>query len=396
MSIDVLTIQTIGDDRRRDSTSGAIDPNKKLRAVNDTLQRIHSHRHWDFTTRRQLFNYYQDEVDYNVPDVLSIADFKDVKDLRVDGEHTTRFTHLDPNAFALDGNNMNTFAVEYRLGDPILRINYADGPSMTTVGNTSDHDADGTWTADTSTSDATNVSTDTTEYIEGGGSVMYDIDVSQSVNNQADIYVTTSSSVDLSDYVDYGAAFLDWYIPAIDQITGATLRWGSSDSAYYTRSVTTAADNGTLVQGWNHLKFDWNGATSSGTPSASAIDYLLFRTSYSATQVDDTGFRINNLQFKLPKRFELLYYSSYVVRNSSGVWIPEATATSDVLLIPDRYRNVVVDGYVANLMSQMGKDDEAMMYERRFEKGLKDMAREFGTNVATANRTFRPAVRWNS
>lgn len=399
MSTTIQTIQSIGDDRRRDSTSGSIDSTKKLRAVVDTLQQIHSYANWNFTTRNKVINYFAAESDYNVPDVLSITDFKDVKDLRVEDDHTNRFLKVAPGEFDTrngSGDTGNFFAVEYRLGDPMLRINYAGGATPTQVGNTSDHDADGTWTPDTSTSDATNVTTDTNEYRVDGGSVNFDIDVSQSVNNQADISVTTAATTDLSNFLDFGAIFGYWFIPAIDTITGATLRWGSSSSDYYSASTTTNTQNGSLEAGWNRVKFDMVGASSTGSPDIAAIDYLLFRTSYAAGQVDDTDYRINGFKFYIPSRLELLYYSSFTAANSSGTWISEPTATTDTILIPDRYREVVVQGYLVNLFGQMGKLDEMAIAQKRFDRMLAMMAREFGVFPRSESQAMKPVVRWPS
>lgn len=398
MSTTIQTIQTIGDNRRRDATSGAIDSTKKLQAVNDTLQIINSRALWDFTTRTKVFNFYDSETDYSLANVLGVNDFRDVKALRLDDSNNLSFTKIDPGTFDTrngQGNTSSFFTVEYRLGDPILRLNTAEQASSSYIGSTTDHDEDGTWTADTTTSDATNIATNTSNYRYGGGSVSYDTIVGQSVNNQADVYVTTTSQVDLSSYVDIGGAFVDWYLPAVDQITGATLRWGSSDSAYYSASITTGVNN-SLAAGWNRIMFDWANATTTGSPDSTALDYYLFRTSYGASQTTDTGYLINGLKFVLPTRMELLYYSSYIAKNSSGTWLAEATATSDSIIVPDRYREVVVDGYVANLLRQMGKSDEAVTYETKFEQGLKRMSREHGTFVNNSARAFSPRIPWNS
>ncbi len=398
MAITASTIFSAGDDRRRDASSGAIDSAKKLRALSSTLQEIHSEANWKFTTRTKIIDYFQGETDYNIIDSLSIADFKDVADLRMEDSHTARFSYLDSNSFDVRNGQSDSsmfYTVEYRLGTPILRINNPFGASRTLLGDTSDHDADGTWAADTTTSDATNIRTDTTEYREGGGSLRYDITVGQSVNNYADISVTTTSQTDLTDYRDFGSAFAWLYIPAIDQVTGITLRWGSSSSDYYSQSVTTNSQNGALETGWNRIKIPWSGASTTGSPTITAIDYILLRTSYGASQATDTDFRFNGLRFYLPTRMELLYYSSYTAKTSSGTWISEPTAETDILLIPDRYKEVVTLGYTANVLGQMGKNDESDKYHAKFRKALSRMSKELGVYPKGETKSFRPQIRWS-
>ena len=397
MSITVQTIQSLGDDLRRDSTSSAIDANKKLRAVNMTLSQIHSYAHWKFTTRQADIQVFTGDPDYNIVDTLGINDFKDVASLRYRDYGAVKFTNVDPNKFDLlngKGSAEPLYSVEYRAGDPILRVNTGDVGGTTLVSDTYDHDANGTWTANTSTSDATNVTTDTQYYREGSGSINFDLTVGQSVNNYGEVYVSMSTSSDLSDYLDKASAFMWFDIPAIDSITGVTLFWGSDDSNYWSKSVTTNAQGAALATGWNRLKFDWSSATKTGTPNITAIDYVKVRVSYSASQSSDTDFRINGLRFSLPIDLDLLYYSSYLATNSSGTWIAEPTTTSDIVLIPDRYRHVITEGYTANLFGQMGKQAEEEKHYKRFMSLLKDMSKEFGTYQKTETKAFKPPVRW--
>lgn len=398
MATTIAQIQAVGDDLRRDSTSGEIDANQKLRAMVSTLEEIHSFAHWKFTTRQKRIETFWGETEYNITDVLGINDFKAVKDLRLEDDHNVRFSNVDNASFDVrhgQGDTSNEYTLEYRLGEPILRINQITGNSRTLLGNTSDHDADGTWTPDTSSSDALNITTDIKEYREGGGSINYDLDVSQSVNDYGDISVTTTSQVDLTDYEDFGTIRTNWFVPDVTNVTGSTLRWGSDSSNYWEQSTTSDVQNGSLESNWNRIEFGMNGATKTGSPDITAIDYYLFRTSYGSSQTDDTDFRLNGLRAYMPTRLELLYYSSYTAKNTSGTWIAQPTATTDSILIPDRYREVVVQGYVGNLLGQMGKFEESGRYLSRFRRNLKQMSREFGTFPKNENRSFAPKINWN-
>lgn len=397
MSTTVETIQTLADDRRRDSTSGTISSDKKLRAVASALNEIHSFAHWEFNRRVSSIQVYADETDYSVPDVLQISDLKDISELRKQDNHTQYFEYVDTDDFAVRSGNSdfsNYYTLERRSGTDILRVSTSTVKGVQVLGDTSAYDGDGSWTPETSTSDALSVSSDTQEYRAGGGSVMFNVDVSQSVNNYSEIYVSTTSQADLTDYYDFGKIFTWLYLPSATYVTGSTLTWGSSDSAYYYNSVTTNSQNGSFVKGWNRLAFNMNGASSSGSPDITAIDYLKFKLSYSASQADMTGVRLNGLTAKLPERLDLVYYSNATVLDSNGSYLSTPTSTTDTLIIPDRYREVVVNGTTSNLLMQMGKFDEASVYERKFQAGIQRMSQEYGIFKKNEVKSFRPSIPW--
>lgn len=399
MSTTVQTIQTLGDDRRRDSTTGAVSSDKKLRAIQSTLSEIHALSHWEFTRRVATIDLYADETDYGISALLGITDFKDVAELRRQDDHTVRFEYTDTDDFSVysgKGNINNYFTVEKRKGVDVLRVRFLNQRQPVYLGDTSSYNGNGTWTANTSSSDATGVLTDDDEFRDSAGSVSFDVDVSQSVNNYAEVDVTASTSVDLTDYYGLGKVFGWWYIPTATYVTGATYRVGNDSSNYYTSSITTDSQNGSLTTGWNRVAFPIFSSASTGTVDLSTVDYFLFRHSYSASQSDDNNVRINGFQIKYPERHELVYYSSALVQDSSNVWQTNVSSVSDTILVPDRYREVVVNGYTSNLLMQMGKIQEATIYEQKFQRGLKGMAEEFGVNPKNEVKAFRPRIPYNS
>lgn len=201
-----------------------------------------------------------------------------------------------------------------------------------TLHNCDTFDGNGTWIANTSTSDAANVTSDTLYVREGSGSIKFDIDVSQSVNNFAEISVTGMTSVDLSDAPLFGngVLFIWVYLPSATNYTSFTMRWGSDASNYYENTVTTQFHGGAFVVGWNLLGFEWTTATTIGSPTSSAIDYLLFRATYPASFSDQTGLRIDFIVMR-EKRFVNLHYLSdaIVVDGSTGALKDSFSSTTD-------------------------------------------------------------------
>lgn len=174
----------------------------------------------------------------------------------------------------------------------------------------------GTWVADVA-SDATNVRTDTLIFKVGSGSVEFDIDVSQSVNDYAQLTNTTMTAVDLSgtNVANIGTMTVFVYLPTAN-FTSFTMNWGSDTSNYYTQTVTTQINGGAFVAGWNTLGFDWSTVTpaqTTGSPDNSAIDYLLFRATYPNTMTDQVGVRINGIYMREKRLVDFHYYSDYLI-----------------------------------------------------------------------------------
>jgi len=181
------------------------------------------------------------------------------------------------------------------------------------------YNGNGTWTANTATSDAANVATDTLFYREGSGSVRFDIVVGQSGNDYAEIYNSTMTAVDMNNpsVKDIGTFFVWVYLPSATNYTSFTARWGSSTSDYYENTVTTQFSGNAFVQGWNLLGFDWTSATTTGTPNDQAIDYSLFRATYPSGFSSQTGLRVDWFVMREKRITDLHYYSDNLVIDGS-------------------------------------------------------------------------------
>ena len=412
MSISFSTLSTIIDQRRR-STSGAIDQTKKIQIINDVLQDMQARADYSFTQRTHRFEYLPDEPDYNIEAVLGLTDFKNIKDLRTDWDPTQDFTYLAPNEFDLVAGKLGSnlvapnrwvYTVEYNDGVPILRVNYPTTSTQTLLHAGDDHDSNGTWVVDSSNSDATNITTDATVGRVFGTSISFDTDVSQSNNNYADIYVPDMDAIDLTDHLDVGKIRMWVWIPDVTYITGFTGYWGSDTSStpttksnYWSKAVTATADNGTFVSGWNQVEFDWEGATKTGSPNVASVVYFQLRISYSASQTDDTDFRINNIESIIPILMEVKYYSNHVAQTSAGVWQAELTAATDSTLVPTRYREVLVNGVMARVFALQGSPhtEESREYEGRYERGLRELISQVGYVLPKEVRKLKANINWD-
>jgi len=206
--------------------------------------------------------------------------------------------------------SINTMAIEFENGSPYLRAKLTSQPTSLTVSVCDSYDGDGTWTA---ADDATNVRTDTQIYKEGTGSVEFD---SSGGATDITIYNSDMTAVDISDIEDKGKLFLWVYLPSTVPAS-ITFYWGSSDSAYWSKSVTTRYNGLAFKEGWNQLGFDWATATETGSPDSEAVDYLKLTLTNTVASAQ-TGYRLDDITAKLGEQVKMKYYSSYLVSDNDG------------------------------------------------------------------------------
>ncbi len=148
--------------------------------------------------------------------------------------------------------------------------------------------------------DGTNIATDTSTFVEGAGSVSFDVDVSRSSNDSGLVDCSYDSILDFSDYVAYGGTAKFWvYIPDATNFTEITLMLASGSSGYsnrYEGIMTAPINNGGVFQdGWNLMEADFSTFSSVGSPDATDMQRFGIIFSYDAAYTDQTGFRFDAL-----------------------------------------------------------------------------------------------------
>lgn len=133
--------------------------------------------------------------------------------------------------------------------------------------------------------------------------------------------------VDLSTHENIGSIFLYLYVDNISALNSVTLQWGSSSTDYWSQTVT-AGHYEPFRNGWNLLRFDWFGATSANTPNSSAIDFLQLSFDTSA---DLYNLRVDSIYSKIPKYYEIVYYSKYLFSSSTNIWKETVDDDSDLV-----------------------------------------------------------------
>ena len=190
--------------------------------------------------------------------------------------------------------------------------------------------ADGTWAAVVG-SDASTLTLDKYDYVNGSASIKFSVGTTGTTPS---IQVTGMTEKDLTDY--QGREIFVWIkIPsgAAASMTSFTLRWGSSTSAYYYRTATTTNEGLAFVDGWNLVRFDWDtSSSSSGSPDVTAINHVRLIINLSgALGSATTDWHIDFIVARSGVIHDVIYYSKYGWRTSTGTWLENSTADTDVL-----------------------------------------------------------------
>lgn len=307
-------------------------------------------------TRRteQLTNPIYDEVyDYSLP-----ADVKGNKivDVIKQVNRGEKISLIGAESFDFNKPN-STCYIKWNKGTKFLRIN-AEADKSAILHSCNSLTDNGTWAA---TADATNLTVDTLNYISGSSALNLDL---SGASTSGYIENSTLTAVDLSDYEDVGSLFLWLYIPDTSLFTSVDLAWGSDSSNYWNVTATTP-NFGSVLTGWNLFRFDWNGATETGSPDSSAVDYLKVTINYTGTA--ETDIRIDSIMAKLGSIYSLDYYSKYLFANSSGSWIEETEDDTDYLNLDTDSYNVYLNKVAELCFAQLSnKQDEALYYKQEY------------------------------
>lgn len=333
MSITLSNIVTNIDTYIGDSSTDRISSAERIQAINEATVWLQEELGNEMQNNTYSLKYYDSVYYYKVS--TAVADLLEGADLRrATEDHNRTFAHKSSKELAEEiGQNAqeSSWAIERRDGDTYLVVNHQTKYTTKVICDCDATDSGGgTWSVDTTNSDATNLTIDTVECKTGTGSFNFDIDVSQAGTNKAELVNSTLNSLDLSDYEDLGS-FLFWlYIPDVTEFTSVTIFFGEDESNYWSATVTTDVDGSAWANGWNRVKIDWEDATKTGSPDASDTVYFQIDLNYTASQGDDTDFRIDDIILVRPETLTFHYLSWNVGTNSGGTDLTAYTATTDI------------------------------------------------------------------
>ena len=243
-----------------------------------------------------------------------------------------------------------TFHIRYNKGVKTLRLSEAISPPAKLLHDMNSLTDNGTWSVGGA---ATNLRTDELNFVSGNASLKFDTDGS---GTEAYIENSDMDAIDLSDEENIARLFDRIYIPDISLITSWELRWGSSASDYWTRTVTSPFDQDTFKIGWNTLGNDWNGVTEVGSPDSSAVNYLRVTVNLSSAVVE-TDLRVDRISASSGRIYETEYYSESLFEDSSGARKNTVTSDDDVLILDEDGYNIFLRECQLDIAQQLqGRD----------------------------------------
>ena len=273
-------------------------------------------------------NLFGNVYEYTAPANIKERAIVDIK-RQVNRSVNEKFSLVDEEEFDREkGQGRNIFTVASSDLSHVLRI---DGGEVTeaTIHNCDSLTANGTWAA---SADASNLTIDTNNFISTSA---LNFDTAEGAAT-AVIELTGATQVDLTDHDEKSSIFVWVFIPDAsdasgDAVTNFILRWGNDSSNYWSRTVTVNNEGATFYDGWNLLRFDWNGATETGTVDPATIDYVRLTITKPTTFAADTDWRVDSIISRVGDIYDVVYYTRYGWQNSSGAYLEDATATTDLV-----------------------------------------------------------------
>lgn len=273
---------------------------------------------------RSNFTMYDGVTDYVAPTTMFA---KEITDLRVQGVSRGPLddvTKQYPDQFDREKGfiTSNKLTVEYDTGTGILRV-VSPTPTprieLDPMSDTAGWAVDGTI--------ATSLAKDQTVFWQAPASLRFQL------ASGTGTLTKSISSNDLTDYQTVGVIFLAFYAPAVTNLTSITLRLGSDASNYYSVTATTGFLKAFTANQWQLVAFDLSTATTTGTPTITAIDYAQIRI---ATAGSIANFRVGDLWISLPSPHMLIFQTSAIFLGD-GQTAPSAsiTSSSDQILLND-------------------------------------------------------------
>lgn len=279
-------------------------------------------------------NYYT--ISASLSDILMASDLR-----KMEGENYAPFAFRDGKQLATDlstGRVEDSYAIERHDAKAYLVINHASKYPAVIASQFESLTDGGTWTADSTTSDASGLALDTTGFIQGNGCLKFNATVSQSGNNRVSIYATDVNSLDLTSVQGLGSSLLEVYLPEVTYFSSVTVTWGTNTSNYWSATSTTPITGSAWTVGWNTVKIDWTGSTTqTGTPDVTDINYIRIDLNYTASQTNVNDYRVDYLRFARKENLTLNYLSLNVGNNTGGTALSSFSAGTDTPFYSGQY-----------------------------------------------------------
>jgi len=278
--------------------------------------------------------------------------------LMVTSEQFERNKTSHDNLLAIDDyDDVRKLRISVDTGEDSMVISQLD--SLTSGG--------GTWVL---FGDGTNLTADTDNYVYGNGSINWDI--SAAGGTTAGIQNTGLTSFDITDYLTVGSAFLGVDLSSATDVTNLKLRLQSSAGNYYEMTATTSNEGNAFVSGWQLVRWDFSGKTTTGTPDDDAMTASVMYMTKAVGKVSETDYRFDYLVLRKGEIWNVHYYSKYPWQTAAASYIENSTVDTDLLNVAADEYNLVLEKCVEQIGYNIREYDDAMIAKRNYAE-LKDL-----------------------
>lgn len=226
-----------------------------------------------------------------------------------------------PNGYAI------TF--EYDNGTPIMRV---ASPKPTPQITLDPMTATTGWVAAGS---ASGLTLDNSVYYQSPASLRFTL-----TGSSVGTLTKTITGVNLTSYQGVGVAFLALKIPSsvlATVLSSVVLRIGSSATAYYEVSASQAFLGAFSVGNYTLIALDLSTATTTGSPTITAMTYVQIRLTHTATIVN---MYVGGLWISLPFPHELIYQTAAIFMAAGSNPSQSITDDNDTVILNDAAYNI--------------------------------------------------------
>ncbi len=272
-------------------------------------------------------------------------------------DYNQAFDVMKQNIFSMQ----NMFTMNFNSSLKTIRINapWLNPPII--VNEIDSITNNGTWATGGT---ASGLAVNNTNFAQGAASLQFDVTVGTGY-----IENSTMVAVNLSEVVNQSSFFVWVYVPTAANLTSVNLRFGSSSSNYYSKTVTQTQQGTAFINGWNLCQFEWSTATVVGSPDSSSIGYARVSLVMTGT---NTAVKVNGLNSILGTVLQYSYYSKYLFRNAStGAYQETVLDDADLINLDTESYNLLFN-QVAYLATQQQQGLDASFYDGTFFKNAYD------------------------
>ena len=397
MSINLLGLNTIINDRRRDTSANSVDMSTVgFRAVNSCLEIWNEIHDWPWTIKQVNFNFNSGVDTYALDSIVS--DFKYPLTLKYykPTSKIPEFWLVSPLRFDSAYLWSRRFAVQVVSGVQTLRVKSVDGNAIS-LNTATAYNQNGTWIGASAIS---GVATDNFEGYRLPASVSFLFNgTSGTLTNDGNAY-TTFLPIDCSSYQNRSNIYFDIDFSSVTNLTSVTLEWGTNSSNYFTYTATTDYLGNAFTTGWITIKIPWSSIpTTVGAPTITSIKYL--QLTIAASPSTNLGLiRVQNFFISENVPLTLTYYSVNMVTTTAGSQSQTFTTAANTTDLPlwsgrwDMASEPFINSVLEIIFWMTGETTDLQIAKDRIAQLVEPLKQRYPSQRRYATNQIVPDLNW--